>query len=439
MSQPNTDRVDYRARYQAPFLIETEVEGSIYTKFSEKNVTSPRYLDWNLIRNLKLESKVVNYLKTLGLDYYAKNVDFSGYEELAYEFLTTVVVCGDKKKPKISVRMGSEKFVVNLSKMKSVFRFPIGGERVRPLGYNANIDWEDLTGFGNWDSSGMPAGYIKDPALSIVHKFIAYNISGKEQANKVNTTEVFLLSCAKKGIKVCISFFIWSAMIQMKTRPTSHASFCPIITGLAHNFGVLSSTKGEHDEYEEIEPHYIDFSELKGAQIISDEVTILPAAKRQCVEKFLNKEIAQGKLPRVPDMDVGSSNPMDEDEDEEGEGEEDGQDNQPIPNDIHSQFSSFRNHLDTCLTSLTNDIHSQFSSFRNDVNARFDAQDQQFSSFRNDVNARFDAQDQQFSAFRNDVEARFDAQHEQIAAMQAQWNAWSGFNPPPPPPPPPAE
>ncbi|KAL6529278.1 hypothetical protein OROGR_014901 [Orobanche gracilis] len=245
--------------------------------------------------------------------------------------------------------MESKKFTVNLAKMKSVFGFPIGGECVRPKGYNANRDWEDLTGFGIWDSSGMPAGYITDLALSIVHKFIAYNVYEKERTNK------------------------------MKTRPASHASFCHIITGLAHSFEVISSTKGGHDGYEEIEPDHIDYSELKGAQIISDGVTIVPSAKRHCVEKFINKEIVQGRRVRVLDMDVGSSNPMDEDEYEEGEGEgedEDGQDKQPIPNDIHSQFSSSMNHFDTCFTSLTNDIHSQFSSLRNDVKARFDAQDQ---------------------------------------------------------------
>ena len=98
-----------------------------------------------------------------------------------------------------------------------------------------------------------------------MHKFLAYNVSGKEQANKVNANEVYLLCCALRGTKVCISNFIWSAMRQMQTRARTHPSFAPIVTGLAHNFGVLSATTGYQEGHDEIRPYSIDFSELKGA------------------------------------------------------------------------------------------------------------------------------------------------------------------------------
>lgn len=62
--------------------------------------------------------------------------------------------------------------------------------------------WTELTGSDNWKAGGMPSGFFRDHVLAILHKFIAYVVSGNYEANKVNTTELFLLDCAKKNTKV---------------------------------------------------------------------------------------------------------------------------------------------------------------------------------------------------------------------------------------------
>ncbi|KAH6810667.1 hypothetical protein C2S51_024429 [Perilla frutescens var. frutescens] len=379
---------DLTTRYEAPFHVRTEHEGDLYTKFSKHFVINPRYFDWDLLRDLKIVAKVTKYLKVLGFEDYAKNVDFSGYEALCYEFLCTMYVIDDKKK--IGVRMNGRDYQINLTKMKNVFGFPTGGERDRPPTFSVEAAWNELTRFDNWDSSGRPNGYIQDPTLAVVHKFLSYNVSGKEQGNKVNANEVYLLHCALKGKKVCISNFIWATMKTMQTRAGMHPSLAPIVTGA----------------------YSIDFSELKGAQIISDRFTLVLHSKRPCVSRQINANIARVQ----GDAGVGSSTGGERDvemEEEEGEEEEE-QPQQPpftMPEDFYAQFQNdMRAHND-----------ASFGSLRQHIDDRYDAHTQE-------MYARFDAHIEQMNA-------RFNAHDAQIASLQAQWDAWTAFYPPPHPPP----
>ncbi|KAH6832869.1 hypothetical protein C2S53_014380 [Perilla frutescens var. hirtella] len=212
------EEVDYTMRYSYPFLLKCEWENEVFRKFNNSDITRPRYLDWDLIRDLKIAAKVTKYLKNLGLDTFARTVDYSGYDYFCYEFLTTMSLSADKKK--IGVRMKDREYQINLARMKSVFGFPTGGERERPRGFNVNAVWTKLAGFNNWNSSGMPNGYITDPALAIVYKFLTYNVSGKDQTNKVNSTEVYLLSCALNDTKFhCVREFIHSEIAKRRLPP----------------------------------------------------------------------------------------------------------------------------------------------------------------------------------------------------------------------------
>ncbi|KAH6771949.1 hypothetical protein C2S51_010353 [Perilla frutescens var. frutescens] len=399
MKNPNigaheeVEEKDFTTRYNCPFPLKTEWEGQLYTKLNQSMVTMPRYFDWDLLKDLKIVTKVTKYLKVLGLEHYAKHVDYSGYGDLCYKFLSTMYVIDDHKK--LGVRMNGRDYQISLPRMKTVFGFPTGGERERPNSFSVEAGWRELSGL----------------TIRII----------QEQTNKVNANEVYLFCCALRGTKVCISNFIWSAMRQMQTRAGMHPSFSHIVTGLAHNFGILSATMGYPEGHDEIRPYSIDFSELKGAQIIKDRFTLLPPDKRLCVSRHTNEEIVKRQGDSDAGPSIGGDEGGNEDEEMEEEEKEEEEEEQPEQSPhtmsgdyygrFHNDLMSFREHIDASFGSLRQEIHDGYEAHTQQMNARFDAHTQH-------MNARFDAQDAQ------------------IAFLQAQWDTWTAFYPPSHPPPP---
>lgn len=129
----------------------------------------------------------------------------------------------------------------------------------------------------------MPGGFIKDLAVAILHKFAAYNVLGKEQTSKVNTTEVFLLWRAKNKNKVCPTNFIWTRMEIIQRRMVYHTSICQIVTGLAIHFGLLDPNRPPSSGHALVRSHPIDFVELEGALLVYDDTRLFPHAERHCV------------------------------------------------------------------------------------------------------------------------------------------------------------
>ncbi|GER28739.1 AP2/B3-like transcriptional factor family protein [Striga asiatica] len=84
--------------------------------------------------------------------------------------------------------------------MKKVFGFNLIGKRSKPADFNAKTSWKELSPDTTWDSRGMPNNLVQDLATMVVQRFIAYNITGKKEANKLSETELYLVALGKRGI-----------------------------------------------------------------------------------------------------------------------------------------------------------------------------------------------------------------------------------------------
>lgn len=179
----------------------------------------------------------MKYLKNLCLYKLVEYVNV-GYDMLC---LKMIVSCDYKSaNSSMTCRFLGVEYEVTLKDMHDAFGFSIeeGAFIGVPENFIVNDAWHELTGFHNWNPSGTQAGFIRDGALSFLHKFLAYNISGKQEANRVNSNEVFLLWCAKHKKKVYLSTFAWAQISSIKKRGKSHPSLTHIAAGLARHFGV---------------------------------------------------------------------------------------------------------------------------------------------------------------------------------------------------------
>lgn len=57
--------------------------------------------------------------------------------------------------------------------------------------------------------NGTSCTFLYDDALLLLHRFLAYNASGKQEGSKVNGTKCYLLWAVKNDVQVCLSPFFW--------------------------------------------------------------------------------------------------------------------------------------------------------------------------------------------------------------------------------------
>lgn len=480
---PNTEIVDrgemevedLSLQYGSPFLIASHKEGIRFQGLIINDITSSRYIDWNLMRLLEIEAKVSKYLKALQLFQFA-NMKYPAYNRLILEFLVSFEY-DERAKLQIAFRMKRDRYEVDLKLMKEFFGFSTSGIKERPSTFSVEDAWFQLSGFRNWNPKGTPSKFIQDPALSILHKFIAYNISGKEQANKVNSTEVFLLWCAKKKKKICPSTFIWASIHSTLQRETQHPSFCAFISALAIKLGVINDAEPVPDGQIVVPPYRIDKNELKRAQIIVDERHLMPQAKRSCVEKL---RLVQEATMRPNLGGASSSNPnaeIEEEGQEQGaEGAESSEEEVPINQQSNTGWESFRGYYDTSMGQFQQNIHQTFTDsmggfqqtimdsmgqFQQNFASSMDQYRQEFTHRQGQFQNHFDTSmgefrrdigdlRQEMGSLRHDfgeyqqgVNSRLDSHGDRMTALEQSWNAWTLSYPhiPPPtipaPPPPP--
>lgn len=59
----------------------------------------------------------------------------------------------------------------------------------------------------------------------ILHKFMAYNILGNEEGNKVNLVELYLLDCVVHARKVCAISFLLASLHNILNRSRCKLAF----------------------------------------------------------------------------------------------------------------------------------------------------------------------------------------------------------------------
>ncbi|GER30407.1 AP2/B3-like transcriptional factor family protein [Striga asiatica] len=122
--------------------------------------------------------------------------------------------------------------------MKKVFRFNLVGKRSKPADFNAKTSWKELSPDTTWDSRGMPNGLVQDLATVVVHRFIAYNITGKKEANKLSETELYLVWAMRAGVKVCSMTFLQNSLQEVALEKCGIPALGHVVTALAKHFGI---------------------------------------------------------------------------------------------------------------------------------------------------------------------------------------------------------
>ncbi|MCQ7013008.1 hypothetical protein M9Y11_19470, partial [Clostridioides difficile] len=81
--------------------------------------------------------------------------------------------------------MGGQERIINDTVMRAVFRFKNTGARMKPQEFDSHTHWAALTPCRKFKAKSAANSLITETSIAIVHKFLCYNIFGKQEANKV--------------------------------------------------------------------------------------------------------------------------------------------------------------------------------------------------------------------------------------------------------------
>ncbi|GER45755.1 phospholipase C 2 [Striga asiatica] len=182
--------------------------------------------------------------------------------------------------------------------MKKVFGFNLVGKRSKPTDFNAKNSWTKLSPLTTWDSRGPPNGLIKDLATAVVHRFIAYNIYGKNEANKVSETELYLLWAMRAGVKVCSMTFFPNSLQDVELGKRGIPTLGHVVTALAKHFGIPDQPIFIDATWSlEGEPmRCINEHDLRNADLIQNGTTPREYTKRKAYDTYF-KKLNEGEAP----------------------------------------------------------------------------------------------------------------------------------------------
>lgn len=264
----------------------------------------------------------------------------------------------DQEANSMECRLLGENYVVTRAIMITVFGFNSqkGAGTDTPKDFNAAEAWHEFTGYHNWNSNGSPCGFIKDGALDLLHKFIAYNVLGKVQANKVTEKELFLLWAAKHEKKVCISSFIWAKIKGIQKNDKTRPSFSHIAAGIAGHFQLHVPAPPTMECVESVQIHYTC---LKNVGLLLSKTAFVPFEQRECVDRYLARQARAGRTgDAIPSREI-TMEEGDIDSDEEREGETESAIPNADPNiDFQTRMLASMDAQTTLLTSLVTEVSS---------------------------------------------------------------------------------
>lgn len=350
--ESSAPRVDIRASFRASFPIYSHDEGVLYHRLKTKRPPVAHYINWEEIAKFGVVSELDSYLKVLGLWKYAHTV-WECYSPLCFEFLASMSFATPLTA--IFFRLMGKDYQANSKVMFQVFGFRKDGGITSVRGFDPAEAWKDLTGLDNWRSGGISSGFIRNPTMNILHRFIVYNVIGREDAGKVHKTELFLLHCALKQRKVCPAPFIFASLQNIVSLQSYAAAMPHLATGLAQKFKAIPSDFRSSTQTR-LEVKYLGYSELKHALIARDETSFVPYEERSMVKRYHASVLAQSLAPPVTSPVADAENDA-----EDGEDPNDGNAGEPFVQIEHSQPSSS--------SPPTHSSQFDFHSFQADFNA----------------------------------------------------------------------
>ncbi|XP_065854367.1 uncharacterized protein [Euphorbia lathyris] len=185
-----------QAKYDPPFGLIDEREGVLYDRFSKQELATHIVVDQTYLASIGLKKDFNEILKFHGW-YRLATKQTPVYHNFTMEFLTTW-------KKELPVGSGKHSFRLNgkpyrlddttLAALMGVYNNPEAiSDFEKPT--TKDMAWEQLTGISDFDSQTASPVALLDPLLNLVHKFVAHNLLGKNESNKVSKTEFLILWC----------------------------------------------------------------------------------------------------------------------------------------------------------------------------------------------------------------------------------------------------
>ncbi|KAK9046298.1 hypothetical protein V6N11_052190 [Hibiscus sabdariffa] len=216
-----------------------------------------KYIPDHTLDSLHLRDAVMHYFDAIGWRSYAE-IRYSTYYELVFEFYSTFTFLPNRVACNytpgiVSFRLLGQLFVQSLAD----FNFSMGfvtdvtdqsfltSLREIPIDYNTDFSYATLTHLPNviYNAKSTKGWHIHDPALRYIHRFLAYNYSGRNDTSAVLTkVELFFLWCMHSGLKVNLGF--WFARAFERVVRTNRP-FGPYITRLASRLFPLTFNANE--------------------------------------------------------------------------------------------------------------------------------------------------------------------------------------------------
>lgn len=195
-------------------------------------------------------------------------------------------------------------------------------------------------------------------------------------------------------------------------------------------------------------------NELKRAQIITDDLSLFPSAKRSCIEKLRLLQEANMRI-----TGEGTSRAREEEDAEEAAGEEHEQEAEgseeevPVHQQSNTGWQSFREYYDTSTGAFQQNIHQtivdsmgQFQqSFATSMDqyrqeslhcmGQFHTSMGEVCQEMGEVRQELGEVRQEMGSLRHDFGDFRQGVNNRMVALEQSWNNWTLFYPHPPPPP----
>ncbi|XP_065875546.1 uncharacterized protein [Euphorbia lathyris] len=225
-----------QAKYNPPFGLVDEREGVLYRWFSRQELATLIIVDQKYLASIGLEKDFNEILKFHGW-YRLATKRTLVYYNFTVEFLTTL-------KKELPVGCGKHSFRLNgvpyrlsdttLAALMGVYNHPevVSGFE-EPM--TKDKAWEQLTGLSEFDSRTASPIHLLDLVLNLVHKFVAHNLLGKTESNKISKTELLILWCVANHKPVDSIKAIFEGFSSQKSKKCGSIGLGHLVTNFLDN------------------------------------------------------------------------------------------------------------------------------------------------------------------------------------------------------------
>ncbi|KAK8514697.1 hypothetical protein V6N12_057594 [Hibiscus sabdariffa] len=218
-----------------------------FRSIRHRRFTVCKYIPDHTLDTLHLRDAVMHYFDNIGWSNYA-TMRYSTYYELVFEFYSTFTFLPNRITSHytpgvISFRLLGQFFEQSLADFNYSMGFVtdvteqsfLTALREIPVDFDADVAYAALTHLPNarFNAKQTKGWHIHDPALRYIHRFLAYNYSGRNDSSAVLTkVELFFLWCMHTGLKVNLGFWFARAFERV-VRTDRPLILGPYITCLA--------------------------------------------------------------------------------------------------------------------------------------------------------------------------------------------------------------